>query len=162
MTEKRFFQDGNEILTWIRDKETWEKLKTDTDVINKLNELVEENQQYKEYIQRADKINNELRATNKELQLIKEFAENNGISISSIEDAFRRCWNDNGKLVKENQKLLDEISMVNDMLNEYYTADTSEKMNIKLKRLLKELRYFRKANDTVNWQAYKEKEFEGL
>lgn len=162
MTEKRFFQDGNEILTWIRDKETWEKLKTDTDVINKLNELVEENQQYKEYIQRADKINNELRATNKELQLIKEFAENNGISISSIEDAFRRCWNDNGKLVKENQKLLDEISMVNDMLNEYYTVDTSEKMNIKLKRLLKELRYFRKANDTVNWQAYKEKEFEGL
>lgn len=162
MTEKRFFQDGNEILTWIRDKETWEKLKTDTDVINKLNELVEENQQYKEYIQRVDKINNELRATNNELQLIKEFAENNGISISSIEDAFRRCWNDNGKLVKENQKLLNEISMMNDMLNEYYTADTSEKMNIKLKRLLKELGYFRKANDTVNWQAYKEKEFEGL
>ena len=42
MTEKRFFQDGNEILTWIRDKETWEKLKTDADVINKLNELDEE------------------------------------------------------------------------------------------------------------------------
>ena len=112
MTEKRFFQDGNEILTWIRDKETWEKLKTDTDVINKLNELVEENQQYKEYIQRADKINNELRATNNELQLIKKFAENNGISISSIEDAFHRCWNDNGKLIEENQQFKDVLEKV--------------------------------------------------
>lgn len=77
MTQKRFFQDGNEILTWIRDKETWEKLKTDTDVINKLNELVEENQQFKDALEKVTKENkrlkHDLNETEKELKEYKDF-----------------------------------------------------------------------------------------
>ena len=53
-----------------------------------------------------------LKKENNELQLIKQFAENNGIHILSIEDAFRRCWNDNGKLIEENQQFKDVLEKV--------------------------------------------------
>lgn len=43
---------------------------------------------------------------NKELNSIKRFAENNGIDIFNIEEAFRKCWDDNAKLVSENKKLI--------------------------------------------------------
>ena len=81
MTEKRFFQDGNEILTWIRDKETWEKLKTDTDVINKLNELNEQNEvcreAYKELKQEVIKLNKENKEFKKENDALKKFVKVN-------------------------------------------------------------------------------------
>ena len=65
-------------------------------------------------------------------------------------------------MIKENDELKNEISILNDLLDEYYTADTSETVIHKLKCLLTELKYFREASDTVDWQAYKEKEFERL
>lgn len=66
------------------------------------------------------------------------------------------------KFSEENKKLKEEISIINELLNEYYTADTSETLTHKLKCLLTELKYFRKASNTVEWQSYKEKEFEEL
>ena len=45
---------------------------------------------------------------NEQLKSIKEFAEKKGITISLIDEAFRRCWNDNGKLVEENEQLKEE------------------------------------------------------
>ena len=62
----------------------------------------------------------------------------------------------------ENSKFKNEISSINDLLNEYYTADTSETPSYKLRWLLRELDCYRKAHDTVDWQAYKEKEFKDL
>ena len=48
MTAKRFFKDGNEIVTWIRDKENWKKLKTNDEIVELLNELHEEKESLKE------------------------------------------------------------------------------------------------------------------
>lgn len=48
------------------------------------------------------------------------------------------------------------------LVNEYYTANDTDDIILKTKSLLKELDYYRKANDTVDWQAYKELHFEGL
>ena len=42
---------------------------------------------------------------NEQLKSIKKFADRNGVCIFNIDEAFRRCWQDNAKLVKENEEL---------------------------------------------------------
>ena len=51
---------------------------------------------------------NKLTEENEELNSIKKFADRNGICIFNIDEAFRRCWQDNAKLVKENEELKKE------------------------------------------------------
>ena len=46
-----------------------------------------------------------LEKENEQLNAIKKFADYHGINIFRIDDAFYKCWSDNGKLVKENQEL---------------------------------------------------------
>ena len=53
--------------------------------------------------------NRHLEKENRELNSIKKFAERNGINIFLIEEAFRKCWKDNGKLFEENNKLRQKI-----------------------------------------------------
>lgn len=47
----------------------------------------------------------DLEKENRELNSIKKFAERNGINIFLIEEAFRKCWKDNKKLIEENEQL---------------------------------------------------------
>ena len=70
-----YLQDGNDVVL----------------LINLLNRFVEENEQ--------------LKKENRELNSIKKFAERNGINIFLIDEAFRKCWKDNGKLFEENEQL---------------------------------------------------------
>ena len=49
-----------------------------------------------------------LEKENEQLKSIKKFADRNGICIFNIDEAFRRCWQDNAKLVKENEQLKSE------------------------------------------------------
>lgn len=50
-----------------------------------------------------------LEKENRELNSIKKFAEENGINIFLIDEAFRKCWKDNVKLFEENEQLKEEI-----------------------------------------------------
>lgn len=96
------------------------------ELCNLLNELAEENDELNNtvdsWVQTADfylqkvyglrtsvfnikKEYENLKKENDELKSIKRFAEKNGINIFKIDEAFRRCWKDNGKLVKENNEL---------------------------------------------------------
>lgn len=50
-----------------------------------------------------------LKKENRALNSIKKFAEDNGINIFYIDTAFRNCWNDNAKLVEENEQLKQKI-----------------------------------------------------
>ena len=66
----------------------------------------------KELTQRSVKYEDtidELKHENNELTSIKRFADNHGINISKIDEAFRKCWNDNEKLVKDNEQLKHRI-----------------------------------------------------
>lgn len=47
----------------------------------------------------------DLEDLNKEYIEIEDFAKDYGISIISIKDAFRRCWNDNKQLVSKIHEL---------------------------------------------------------
>ena len=84
-----------------------------------LNELVEENEQLKCI---NDQLEERLEKENRELNSIKKFAERNGINIFLIDEAFRKCWKDNGKLFEENEKLRHEL----DSLTGCYCADNKE------------------------------------
>lgn len=86
------------------------------------NELSEENEQLKQRnkynledcnmeIAELRKENKKLEKENKELKSIKKFADDNGINIFKIDEAFYRCWDDNGRLVEENQQLRKELEM---------------------------------------------------
>ena len=59
-----------------------------TKIVNRLNELAEEN---------------------KVLNSIKKFAEDHGINIFYIDTAFRNCWNENSDLVTKIRRQEDEI-----------------------------------------------------
>ena len=82
------------------------------DLLKQQGELEKENNKLKkqreELFIRERNTKNELRKLkkeNKELNSIKCFADNNGINIFNIDEAFRRCWNDNEKLVIKNKEL---------------------------------------------------------
>ena len=87
MTAKRFFKDGNEIVTWIRDKENWKKLKTDDEIVELLNELHEENQELK--------------------QEMGNLGTAHAEEINKIEDKFDE---EILKLEKENEQLKEQLS----------------------------------------------------
>lgn len=70
--------------------------------INNWNSLNESNKVECEGI--ANELN-KLSDENEELKSIKCFADRHGIDIFNIVEAFRKCWNDNAKLIKENEKL---------------------------------------------------------
>ena len=75
-------------------------------VINLLNRLVEENEQ--------------LKKENRELNSIKKFAEKNGINIFLIDEAFRKCWKDNGKLFEENELLKQDNQRQKTLRNKHW------------------------------------------
>ena len=58
----------------------------------------------------------DLEKENRELNSIKKFAERNGINIFLIDEAFRKCWKDNGKLFEENKYLKKRIEVISDEL----------------------------------------------
>lgn len=74
---------------------------------------------------------NSLYEENEELNSIKKFADRNGICIFNIDEAFRRCWQDNAKLedeikflkdenkglIEENEKLKHRIAKLQNELN---------------------------------------------
>ena len=98
-----YLQDGNDVVL----------------VTNLMNRLVEENEQLKCI---NDQLEERLEKENRELNSIKKFAERNGINIFLIDEAFRKCWKDNGKLFEENEKLRHEL----DSLTGCYCADNKE------------------------------------
>ena len=53
-----------------------------------------------------------LEKENEQLKSIKKFADRNGICIFNIDEAFRRCWQDNAKLVKENEELKEKLNEI--------------------------------------------------
>lgn len=55
------------------------------------------------------KQNEQLKKENEELNSIKCFADNNGINIFNIDEAFRKCWNDNAELILEIKELKKEL-----------------------------------------------------
>lgn len=55
---------------------------------------------------------NALHNENEQLKSIKKFADRNGICIFNIDEAFRRCWQDNAKLVKENEELKEKLNEI--------------------------------------------------
>lgn len=75
-------------------------------VVDLLNTLTEENK--------------ELKKENKELNSVKCFADNNGINVFNINEAFRRCWNDNEKLVIKNNELQEKNDRQAKQLNDIY------------------------------------------
>ena len=78
MTEnKRFFKDRNEIITWIRDKKTWKKLKTDEEIVDLLNSLNDENEQLKKDCTALISHNQDYRKENEQLN------QENSPSVSS-------------------------------------------------------------------------------
>lgn len=88
-----------------------------TNIVELLNTFNEENEQLKEESEvckqaydeiKSDAIN--LKKENEELKSIKRFAERNGINVFLIDEAFQKCWNDNGKLIKENEQLKEQLS----------------------------------------------------
>lgn len=100
-----------------------------SDVCELLNELHEENDKLKNnvdswvqtakfYLQKVYELRTSvsnikkeyenLKKENEELKSIKRFAEKHGINIFKIDEAFQKCWNDNGKLIKENNELKKE------------------------------------------------------
>ena len=86
-----YLQDGNDVVL----------------VINLINRLVEENEQLQKQVKSFETTMNATR----ELNSIKKFAERNGINIFLIDEAFRKCWKDNGKLFEENKYLKKMIGL---------------------------------------------------
>lgn len=109
-----YLQDGNDVVL----------------VINLINRLVEENEQLQKQVKSFETTMNAtsdynafleskittLEKENKELNSIKKFAEKNGINIFIIDEAFRKCWKDNGKLFEENKYLKKRIEVISDEL----------------------------------------------
>lgn len=72
----------------------------------------------------CDKLN-DYDKENKELQSIKSFAERSGINIFMIDEAFRRCWNDNNKLIDENKELKEFKDNVSHLIDEKISEETA-------------------------------------
>ena len=94
---------------------------------NRVGQLEKENKELKkqreELFIRERNTKNELRKLkkeNKELNSIKCFADNNGICIFNIDEAFRRCWNDNEKLVIKNKELQERNNRQCKQLDDLY------------------------------------------
>lgn len=78
-----------------------------------------------EIVNRSIKYGNiidELKHENEQLKSIKSFADNQGINISSIDEAFLKCWNDNGNLTVENEQLKQEVQELKQVNNQLLTS----------------------------------------
>lgn len=101
-------------------KEDWKYIKSLLDKeFNERTRLKKENEQLKCI---NDQLEERLEKENRELNSIKKFAERNGINIFLIDEAFRKCWKDNGKLFEEKEQLRHEL----DSLTGCYCADNKE------------------------------------
>lgn len=139
-----YLQDGNDVVL----------------VINLINRLVEENEQLQKQVKSFETTMNAtsdynafleskittLEKENKELNSIKKFAEKNGINIFLIDEAFRKCWKDNGKLFEENEQLKQEIK-------QYWKC--RDKWKQEAKELKKEADYFERKKCEY-WNMYNE------
>ena len=95
------------------------------ELVKQINELVDENEELKQAYTQLKQLEKE----NEELISIKRFADRHGINIFNIDEAFRECWNDNGELVKENQKLKTQLlhgDGVCDICKHEYLVKTGE------------------------------------
>ena len=82
---------------------------------------------------------NKLTKENEELNSIKKFADRNGICIFNIDEAFRRCWQDNAKLVKENNQLKSTINtLTHDNTKMKKVLNTTKKENEHIKNTIQE------------------------
>lgn len=85
---------------------------------------------------------------NEQLKSIKKFADRNGICIFNIDEAFRRCWQDNAKLVKENEELKGRVHVIT---REYMDWKFSaRKFNKKYQSAVKLLRVIKHELMTLN------------
>lgn len=64
-----------------------------------------------------------LKKENKALNSIKKFAEDNGINIFYIDTAFRNCWNDNTKLIEDNEQLRKQIQNYEQLIANSYVGE---------------------------------------
>lgn len=64
-----------------------------------------------------------LKKENRALNSIKKFAEDNGINIFYIDTAFRNCWNDNAKLIEENEQLRKQIQNYEQLISNSYVGE---------------------------------------
>ena len=78
------------------------------------------------------KENKKLKKENEELKSIKRFAENQGINIFEIDDAFYKCWNDNKKLTMENRKMTKiseyDIKLLLEYIDSCLSTDYNQEM----------------------------------
>lgn len=120
---------------YIRYNELNEHLCSPVEIVNELNQLSKEN---------------------KDLKSIKTFAERNGINIFNIDEAFRKCWKDNGELVKENGQLKQRL---NDFKHEIHrlkhelkcaTIDSDFATQLEFQEIQKENEQLKKELDNVD------------
>ena len=123
-----------------------------TNVCAELNKNWEQTLRFEDYnkelTQRSVKYEDtidELKHENNQLTSIKRFADNHGITISKIDEAFRKCWNDNEKLVKDNEQLKHRIDELEEkvyhnlawflMYKDYFGIDLGEAIwnNVEIK-----------------------------
>lgn len=97
-----------EILNGLSDENRYLKAKASSWKITASQVMVEKN----ELVIKCHMLEKE----NRELNSIKKFAERNGINIFIIDEAFRKCWKDNGKLFEENKYLKKRIEVISDEL----------------------------------------------
>ena len=75
----------------------------------------------------AKEVIKELEKENNDFKSIKIFAERNGINIFNISEAFRKCWNDNGKLVSENRILKECLDEADDLIKSHLSNHYNRK-----------------------------------
>ena len=117
MTEKRFtlaYEKGNWWAVRDRDIILWKE-----EVVGLLNELNDkcefleiENESLEDGATKYAELYHKSLKENEQLKSIKKFADRNGICIFNIDEAFRKCWNDNAKLVKENEELKGRVHVI--------------------------------------------------
>ena len=132
MSEKRFYIDtidGGESVLTNNGKEL--SLNETCNLLNELNdkiELIEIDKRNLHHLDAHNRIkilelrkeNHELEKENKELNSIKHFADTHGINIFNIDEAFRKCWNDNKRLVIKNNELQERNNRQYKQLGDLY------------------------------------------
>lgn len=100
-----------------------------TNVCSDMNSLWEQTLRFEkhnqELVNRSIKYENiidELKHENEQLKSIKNFADNQGINIFSIDEAFLKCWNDNENLTVENEQLKQEVQELKQMNNQLLSS----------------------------------------
>lgn len=133
MIDKRYYVDIDEAIIdneTHRQYETWNLVDIEA-ICDKLNEYQnkldthilltdDERRKASNHIKKLEKENTELKS-------IKTFAEKHGINIFNIDDAFRKCWNDNSKLVTENRILKECLDEADDLIKSHLSSHYNRK-----------------------------------